>query len=125
MNSSPLFDSHDNQLLYHAVKKEDLLYDPDFYFQYMGLKFISFSQLYKMKINRNAEKDRNDCKAMKAFLTNDVVQLFISRTKQNIFYIRIKCKHLVIKKLIYLLKITRMYSVTRSAYRIIRRKHEN
>ena len=78
------FHSHDESLEYHKELKEDLIYNPYFYFSYLGLKFISFEQTYKFKKERGEEKDKTDCAHMDAFLK--IISLNISfQNKTNIF----------------------------------------
>jgi hypothetical protein len=57
--SSP-FDLHDEEISYHNKRKEDLIYDPENFFYFMGLKFLSLSQIRAMKKNRRTLKDLDD-----------------------------------------------------------------
>lgn len=52
--------SHNHELQYHAFDKDDLLFDPDNFFYYKGLKFCSLKVLKAMKLKRHEPKDIND-----------------------------------------------------------------
>ena len=85
-------DFHDDELKYHDVEKFELIYNPKNYFYFNDLKFISFAQIYKMKMNRGEEKDRNDCKMMEAMIERNGFKKLVSRWKQFFYYTKIKAK---------------------------------
>lgn len=90
---------HDKELEYHDEEKLELIFNPRYYFYFNGVKFISFSQLYKMKRNRDEGKDKNDCNTMEALVENKKIKQFISQMKQAILYSKAKMKYEVIKRL--------------------------
>jgi hypothetical protein len=47
-------------LSYYGEKKDDIIYNPDNYFYFNGLKFVSLEVIKKMKQNRNEKKDITD-----------------------------------------------------------------
>jgi len=100
---------HDEELEYHDEEKLELIYNPKNYFYFNDLKFVSFSQLYKMKKNRNEEKDRNDCKMMEALIENDTFKTFISKSKQKYFYFKV----FVRQKIIFLLKSLGIFEIVK------------
>ena len=102
--------THDEELKYYKMAKEDLIYNPKNYFYYNGLKFISFSQLYKMKENRAELKDMNDCQMMEALIEDNKIKEIISKLKQNILYTKIKTR----SKLVGLLKTLGLYNIVKS-----------
>lgn len=51
---------HNGELHYHETSIGDILFDPNNYFYYDGMKFISLNQLRKMKTRRNEAKDIMD-----------------------------------------------------------------
>ena len=113
---------NDEELQYHDEEKNNLIYNPKFYFKYSGIKFISFKQLYKMKKNRAEEKDLNDCEMMKSLIANNFVDKLKARLKQNLFYFKIKIKLIVWDIALNSLKKIGMYEITREIYRKIKGK---
>ena len=105
---------NDEELEYHDEEKIEMILNPKYHFYFNDIKFISFNQLYKMKINRGEEKDINDCKMMEALIENNKLKEFINKLKQNIYYGKIKIKY----KMINTLKTIGLYQIVRSFYRI-------
>lgn len=106
-------DEHSDELEFHKESKLELIYDPRFYFIFNQVKFISFDQLYRMKGNRMSIKDINDRAIMEALLDNNIVKQWVSKQRQNIFYMKLKVKN----KTIALLKLVRIYKLSRYFYR--------
>lgn len=98
---------HNEVLKNYKLLKNELIYNPNNYFYFNELKFVSFDNLYKMKKSRNETKDKNDCKMMEAFMENNQIKIVINRLKQNFYYIIIKLKY----KFILLLKILRLHKI--------------
>ncbi|TLS69318.1 hypothetical protein [Photobacterium damselae] len=111
------FDTHDSELQYHRKSKEELIYDDSNYYIYNGLKFISFSQLYTMKSNRNEEKDINDCLMMKSLLEGDLYKKSKAQIKQKFFYFKIKSRRIFMDLSMKILKIVGIYKPVRTIYR--------
>ena len=105
-----LIDNHDTELVYHRVKKEELIFNPKYYFHFKGLKFISFKQLYNMKLERSELKDLNDVKMMEALLENDYLKKITYEFKQYINYRLIKIK----QKIITVLKFLRLFDFVKN-----------
>ncbi|EKO3694622.1 hypothetical protein VCSRO155_3294 [Vibrio cholerae] len=108
---------HDDQLIYHELDKNELIYNPRYHFQYLGVKFVSFDQMYIFKKNRNENKDINDCDIMKSFIENSSFKYFLSKSKQFIFYKKIVIKSKLRTALFSLLKYTNTYDLVRNIYR--------
>lgn len=104
---------HDEELKYYDEEKNELIYNPNNYFYFNDIKFISFNQLYKMKTKRAEEKDKNDCKMMEALIENNKFKEFISKFKQNILYFRIKLR----AKAMSILKSIGLYSFIKNIVR--------
>lgn len=111
------FHSHDECLESHKESKEDLIYNPAFYFTYLGIKFVSFEQTYKFKKERNEEKDKTDCALMDAYLENNRLKLFVFRTKQILFYKKIILKRKTRSSLFFMLHKVGLYNIIRNLYR--------
>ena len=110
------FENHDSELKYHQTSKEDLIYDGKYFFQFKGFKFLSFTQLYKMKKRRGERKDRNDCGMMEALLEGNAYKQHIAKIKQYFFYSRIKAAKMTNTFILNCLKFTRLYSPVRHVY---------
>ena len=70
---SPDIDIHQDTLVYHQVASEELVFNPYFYFEFHGIKFISLEQVYYMKAVRNEEKDRTDTFLVRKLNRNGVL----------------------------------------------------
>lgn len=55
-------DNHEGQLRHYSFSVKDMLHNPQNYFVYQGMKFLSLSVLRQMKHQRNEKKDRVDIK---------------------------------------------------------------
>lgn len=89
-------ETHDSELIYHAKDKQDLIYNPENYFYYEGLKFVSFNQLYEMKLNRNEVKDKVDCELMEALVKNNYWKKISNKVKQQLLYFIIKVRSILV-----------------------------
>ena len=95
------FEYHDEELKYHDEEKVEMILNPKYHFYFNDIKFISFAQLFKMKKNRNEEKDKNDCMMMEALIEDNKFKAYTTKIKQNILYFKIKIR----QKLVDFLKI--------------------
>ena len=86
-------------MMNYESKKEDLIYNDDNFFEFNGLKFISFNETYKMKLFRNESKDQTDVSLMKSFLKDDTFSVLKNRVKQNFYFTTIYFKVILIKTL--------------------------
>jgi len=112
---------HDSEINYHKLNKKELIFNPKYYFEYLGTKIVSFNQLYEFKKNRNEKKDSNDLKIMKSYLENNGLQYFISRFRQFIFYKKLDYKNRCKNFLLLLLKYSGTYKTIKYLYTKIRR----
>jgi len=103
---------HDEELEYHDEEKLEMIFNPKYYFYFNGIKFISFSQLYKMKTDRDEEKDKNDCKMMEALIENNTFKSIVNKFKQNIFYGKIILR----QKIIIFLQYVGIFEKVREVY---------
>ena len=106
----------DEVLLHYAQSKNEMIHNSLNYFYFNDVKFISFTQLYKMKMNRAGVKDRNDCKMMEALIENNMFKSVIHQYKQKFFYGQILLRQRIIK----LLQRLGVFDVARKAYRKIK-----
>lgn len=110
-------ENHDSQLIYHKKTKSDLIYHPNNYFEYQGVKFISLAQLYIMKRNRAEQKDLLDCELMNVLISGNNFKRHIIHIRQYLLFFRHRFAakfQLLIK---YSLTEIGIYDVTRYIYR--------
>jgi hypothetical protein len=108
--------SHDEVLEHYNSQKFELIYNPKYYFYFNDIKFISFSQLYIMKMSRSEPKDKNDCKMMEALIENNRFKGIVNKFKQNIFYGQIVFR----QKIIQALQKIGLFDMARGTYRKIK-----
>ncbi len=119
-HQSDSYDAHDSELQFHGIAKEQLIYNPSFYFEYLGIKFISFSQLFDMKQVRGEEKDLNDCRLMQSYISNDKVAVLLFSFKQKLFYSKLKTHKFMLKYSLATLNKIGLYRAVRFIYRYIK-----
>lgn len=78
-------DNHISQLVYYGCSIEDLLYNPNNYFVYNGIKFVALSKLLTLKYNRNEKKDRRDIRLIKKCFNKSKEVLLFSEEKILIY----------------------------------------
>ena len=117
--ASKCFEAHDSELEYHHKTKLELIYDSSNYFWFYGLKFIGFAQLYLMKVNRDEEKDRNDCQLMKASIDGFSHRKVLAKFRQRIFYTKLRLNYFFAKKIKSSLEMVGLYDIVRTAFRKI------
>lgn len=116
------FDNDDGKLGFHGLKKEDLLYNPKYYFIVDGVKVISFCQIRNMKYRRGEAKDKIDLEIMQFVGGGGNLRKLIVYGSQKIFYAKLKTRHFLRNFLIKLLAAVGLYSPVRTIYRKIMRR---
>lgn len=61
-------DDHRSQLKYYPIALTDMLYNPENYFYFEGMKFITPKRLIEMKTKREEVKDIRDVKMLRKFM---------------------------------------------------------
>lgn len=115
-------DCHDDSLKYHNKEKSQLIYDPENYFYFNDLKLVSFNQIYRMKKNRNEEKDKNDCAMMESLIEDNKHKQLAAKIKQYFLYSRIKLSRGTRGFAVEVLKKLRLYEAVRHLYRKARNR---
>lgn len=110
-------ESHDSQLEFHRVGKHELIYNPKYHFEYLGVKFVSFKQTYDFKKNRNELKDKNDCEMMTSLIEKNSFRFFVAIFKQKVLYKKLIIKSRLRSFILTVLKKTGTYELIRSIYR--------
>ena len=109
---------HDSELKYHDIEKLSLIYNPQYYFYFNDVKFVSFEQVYKMKKNRNETKDIADCKMMEALLENNKTKAMLNKLRQFFYYQKIKTRVSLIK----FLRLVGLHSTLKFLYKLMVKK---
>lgn len=107
---------HDSQLKYHKISKKELIYNPNYYFEYLGVKFTSFEQAYQFKRNRNEIKDKNDCQMMASLIEKNKFKFFLASFKQDCNYKKLVAKSRSRSFFVKFLKKVGAYDLIRSIY---------
>lgn len=115
-----MFERHDSELKYHDIEKLSLIYNPQYYFYFNDVKFVSFKQVYKMKKNRNETKDIADCKMMDGLIDRNPSKILINKCVQFINYEKIKLKINFLK----FLRFTNLYTSAKFLQKILKRKRK-
>ena len=115
------FGCRDEQLVYHKVTKNDLIYNPKYYFTIGGVKFVSLKEVSEMKKKRGEEKDLVDIKLIAAIQEGSNIHKLMLLAKQKMIYARIKTRRVVWSGLVRGLKVIGLYVPVRYLYRRLRR----
>ena len=70
--------NHNYQLKYHPINKSELILNPDNYFYYDGVKYVSLDIVKRMKNKRNELKDKHDIQLIEAFLSGKKEPIILS-----------------------------------------------
>lgn len=92
----PYADNHNSQLTYYSKTIDDLLYNPNNFFYFFGLKFTSIQNIFQLKKNRNEIKDQEDILLMESFFKKSL------NLKENLSTIAITVRrsfHILISKI--------------------------
>lgn len=98
------WETHDEELRHHGVRKDSLIYDPRMYFWFDGIKIISLSQIIQFKKHRSEIKDRVDISSANAFIKNKYFAKCISIIYQYIHYTKLRLKKVIYEKIKVTLK---------------------
>lgn len=79
-------DDHESQLKYWPISVKEMLYNPENYFFYEGMKFISPQRLVDMKTIRAEKKDIRDVKLLKKIINkkNNILKEYDLNTREEI-----------------------------------------
>ena len=94
-----LVHSHFGELEHHRKSLPQLICDARQYFYFEDLKFVSFDQLYRMKLNRAETKDKNDLLMMEAMIEANPWKNFLGLLRQRFYYLLARLKMLLMAAL--------------------------
>lgn len=110
-------DIRTSDVLYHATSSSDLLYNPRYYFNFQGFKFISLEQLDFMKSKRDEAKDKKDRDLIKPMIIKR--SLFYKFNMRSLLFISINKNKVRIVKI---LNIIGVYRHLRPLYKALQKK---
>lgn len=93
-----IFGNHEQELRWHESCKDELIYDPQNFFVYFDLKFVTLNVLRSFKAKRGEPKDKLDVESIDAYIHNEYgvgqwcrnARLLILRYFRNAAYSTIK-----------------------------------
>jgi hypothetical protein len=91
---------HNDELKYHPINKDEIIYNPNNHLFIDGYKFISLENIKLMKLKRNETKDIKDVDMIKALLSNKKIAIpFSEKVKPllTISYWKGKIKFILLK----------------------------
>lgn len=97
------YGEHSSQLVYHRAAREELLYDPENYFYFEGMKVLSLQCLMSFKKKRGDVKDSLDVKLIQQIVEPSLlrkIEIYFEQSKNVIRYLRRKCS-IMIKDFIF------------------------
>lgn len=105
-------ENHEIELHYHSVGKLSLIYDPRYHFEFGGVKFVAFKQLYTMKKKRAGLKDRIDVSMMEALVEDKKLREYISKFKHYLYYLRLRLR----KQLVDITRVLGIYTILKKYF---------
>jgi len=97
VNTSFVHIRSSNEIKYHGISQNCLVYNSKYYFKFRGIKFISLNQILNVKTVRNEEKDKYDAKIIRNLIQlnknrefNLVKKYNFYRNNMWILYFRLK-----------------------------------
>lgn len=60
----PEVNSHNTEVHHHVVQRDDIIFNPEHHFYFLGLKFASLDVIRRLKAKRNEPKDQTDVAAI-------------------------------------------------------------
>jgi hypothetical protein len=116
---------HSHELKWHGLKKSELIYNPSSYFYFDDVKFVSLSQVLRMKKNRLEPKDRVDIKDIVRMIdmpNGNLVSEHLERYLSSIIFFGLRTELRLRGMLISILRILKIYPFARFCYRTVFRK---
>lgn len=104
---SSVFEFHNSLCNYYGKNSDDLIYNPNNYFYFNGLKFVKITLIKNMKKSRNEKKDKLDIKLITSISSRTLspsivlikIRFIFKKTIRNIFHPIKKIIILILKKI--------------------------
>lgn len=115
--------NHHDCIQYYKTTADNLVLNPNNYFVYNDLKFITLDVLKVFKKNRNENKDKLDIKLIDNMVKKkDYIHLFLPKMKKNIKKNIRNSKYIWRLQIVKLLKKFDMYELVRNIYLYLKKK---
>lgn len=110
------FSNHNKYISFYNVSLENLVYNPENYFIFNDIKFVTLQRLRIFKKNRNEIKDKTDIQLIDSAMKNSNSHIYYYKTK---VWINRKKRNLVFfakSTIILILKKLKLYNVSKKIY---------
>jgi hypothetical protein len=115
--STVKFENHKDEIKYFDCSIDDILYNPEFYFEYEGLKFTSLNTILKMKANRAELKDKIDINMINSLLGKNSSYFSFIQIQQFLLFYKTKAKI----NFIWMLKVLNLFNSARFLYHALKK----
>lgn len=113
----PDVEHHIREIPHHEVSEAELVDNPQFYFWYNGLKFVSLQRLYIMKKNRAESKDAVDLALIKSLVKNNAFQARVLAARYVFLLKKARLKNRIRQYLVRTTKRLGLYNGARTLYK--------
>lgn len=110
-----------SQLDFNKVEIQQLIFNPKYFFEFQGVKFISFNQAFLLKKNRNEIMDQNDCEMMNSLIDKGHSQFSFTSLKQKFFYRKLVIESFLREFIVRFLKLVGAFNIMKMIYLKIKR----
>ena len=113
---------HDSQLKFYHSNKEDLIFSPDNFFWFEGVKIISLSALRRMKYKRSEKKDAHDIYLIDQVLDHRSRKDYLTGLKTQFYFAKVRIENNSYNIFISILNILRIKKIIKKIYFTLMRK---
>lgn len=113
--TSSKISNHISEITYHNKSLHELIYNPENYFYYEGVKFLSLKQLRNFKESRGEEKDRMDARLIDSVFTSEFP--WRDRLLPILYFHKAKIIAAMRKLIVLILKKVNLYDVCKKIFR--------
>jgi hypothetical protein len=113
--------SHDSQLKFYPSSKLDLIYSPDNYFWFEGIKIISLSVLKKMKENRGENKDIHDLYLIEQVMERQSKRDYLTGFKTKYYFLKVRIENNIYTFIVRILNILGIKKIAKKVFIFLRK----
>lgn len=118
-----ILECNDKYLSLHKHGLKDMIYNPENYFVFYEMKFLTLSNVAYFKQKKGENKDKNDVKLIATFLSDNFFNRILSKLLRFRYVLSIKkrmFKNRMNKVVAFILKKTGLYNVAKNIYHKLR-----
>lgn len=111
---------HEKYAIFHGIPIPDMIYNPQNYFVFNEIKFLTLKEIRCFKNNKGEGKDRNDIRLINAYIENDFVnrmKMILFKRRHDLMVFKHRYFHSPRHYLIILLRRTGLFEISREIYR--------